>query len=94
MKQHAIATNYQKLLRTALLSFVFAQLNLSNTSVYGEEWALHVEDGEAAANQLASRHNLVNFGEVLPESNIYHFSFKHDQRGKDPRKTYQIFMNY
>ena len=82
MKQHAMLTNNQRFIRTALLSFIFSQLSSSKNIVYGEQWALHVESGEAAANQLASRHNLVNLGEVLPESNIYHFSFKHEQRGK------------
>ena len=81
VKSHA-RISYENFLRTTILSIIFVQLFSSKTVVNGEEWALHIEDGEQAANALATRHNLMNLGEVLPESNIYHFSLKHEHRGK------------
>ena len=78
----AVTKMYNRSLRVGLLVFIFLQLNLPQTIVNGEEWAIHVENGETAANALAHRHNLLNLGEVLPESNIYHLALKHEHRGK------------
>ena len=81
-RQVAVIKMYNRFLRVGILVFIFLQLDLPQTFVNGEEWAIHVEDGETVANTLAHRHNLLNLGEVLPESNIYHFALKHEHRGK------------
>ena len=73
---------YERFLKVAIANWILTLFIFSNGIVNGEEWALHVEDGETTANQLANRYNLINLGEVLPESNIYHFSLKHENRKK------------
>ena len=66
--QDALIKMYNRFLKVGLLFFIFLQLDLPQNIVNGEEWAIHVEDGETVANTLAHRHNLLNLGEVLPDS--------------------------
>ena len=66
-----IISNYtNKFLITLLIAFLLTQCITQNGNVYGDEWALHIKDGEVVANALAARHNLVNLGEVLPDSEL------------------------
>mgnify|MGYP003310454088 CR=1 FL=1 len=79
---HIFTIYTKRFLVTLFVGFLLTQCITQNSNVYGDEWALHVEDGEIAANALAERHNLINLGEVLPETNIYHFSLKKEHRRK------------
>ena len=47
---------------------------------YLNEWTIHVPGGLQTASKFAAEHGLVILGEVIPDSNTYHF--KHPRRAK------------
>jgi hypothetical protein len=56
-------------LSTFLLSLL---LSLSFVSAV-DDWVLHVPSGLETANLVAKQHNLDILGEVIPETNLFHF---------------------
>ena len=47
-----------------------------------EQWVVGVPQGLERAKRLAQDHDLNFLGEVIPETNLYHFSVKEHQRKK------------
>jgi len=44
-----------------------------------EDWAVHLDD-QADANEVAEAHGLMNAGEVIPDSGVYHFRLPAEAR--------------
>ena len=53
--------------------FQFTLLLISTGLIGCDNWAVSVPDGAEHADIVAGEHGLINRGEVLPESNIFHF---------------------
>ena len=47
---------------------------------YLNEWSVHLPRGRAAADAFALEHGLINLGEVIPDSNLYHFKYPRRSR--------------
>ena len=57
--------------------------------VSAENWAVHVPEGVETAQKLAADHDVHYLGEVLPDSNIYHFKAK-ESNGRSKRSLSAI----
>ena len=74
-----------------LVAFTFL---LMVKTVTCEQWAVHV-DNENVAKVLAESHDLVNLGEVLPNSKIYHFAKKSHSRSKrSAEEVYEVLKSH
>ncbi|XP_046678962.1 furin-like protease 1 isoform X1 [Homalodisca vitripennis] len=50
---------------------------------YSSQWAVHIEGGRHAADDIASRHGFVNLGQIFPD--LWHFEhLKLEKRSADP----------
>ena len=47
-----------------------------------DDWVLHVPEGKQSADIVASEHGLDNLGEVIPETNLFHFKQNSQKRRK------------
>ena len=47
-----------------------------------DDWVLHVPEGKRSADIVASEHGLDNLGEVIPETNLFHFKQNSQKRRK------------
>ena len=59
-----------------LITTIFLQ------SIHSEQFALYIHGKRNKANEIANKYNLVNQGEIFPNSNIYHFSHNKGQINK------------
>ena len=66
----------QFFIRIVLLCY-FIQASLA------DNWAVEVPLGQARADKIAQEHDLVNRGEVIPDTNIFHFAL--DKTGRSKR---------
>ncbi len=66
---------------TILLLAVCALAEVSLAS----DWAVEVAAGREAADALAAEAGLVNVGEAIPDSNIFHFRLPEDHRRRSKR---------
>ena len=53
---------------------------------YLNEWTIHIPRGKRAAEQFALEHKLLNLGEVIPDSNMFHMKLSslRSKRSVDP----------
>lgn len=56
-----VLTNlYQLVLYTVLCALAFAK----ETQIYSNEFAVHIPNGDATADEIASKHGFINRGQV------------------------------
>ncbi len=64
-------------------SLVLTCAALSCRTSRADDWAVHVPDGRQVADLVAAEHGLVNVGEAVPDSNVFHFK----RRRRSQRST-------
>ncbi|CAB4063037.1 PCSK5 [Lepeophtheirus salmonis] len=67
-------------------------ISFSVVSSSTEDWAIKVHGGLEVANQVAKEHGVRNLGEVLPNSDIYHFERVHRRRHKREENLFEELM--
>ena len=56
-----------------------------------DDWVLHVPAGKQSADAVAELHELHNLGEVIPETNLYHFKQKAKRRKRSLQELQDAF---
>ena len=56
-----------------------------------DDWVLHVPAGKQSADAVAELHDLSNLGEVIPETNLYHFKQKAKRRKRSLQELQDAF---
>ncbi|XP_023326698.1 furin-like protease kpc-1 [Eurytemora carolleeae] len=62
-----------------LLIYLVSMLHLTTAEL---EWAVHVKGGREAADKLAQKHDLLNLGEIIPETDYYLLKTRDNSRRK------------
>jgi len=58
-----------------VLGLAFASRQTSAVELFQNEWSMQISGGKSAADQFARENGFVNFGEIIPGSNLYHMKF-------------------
>ena len=73
-----------------VLGLAFTARQTSAAELYQNEWSMKIAGGKSAADQFALENGFVNFGEIIPGSDLYHM--KYPRRSKRSLRRDSTFL--